>query len=459
MVSRFIEAKRKYLQAKDAITPVGRLKLINSVLYKYSTYKPPFSSTFYNGSFLMSNGRDSPVSIPLHGIRVCLLSSQQRFLAAMQAVMPTGLDLAKLPLHRVEDDFSAVSLHLQPHNQKLLEPHLATCWTGVLNGKFPGGKKLWDKGGLHRTEADKWLEACEHCFSMAIAPIFLSTGGANFAALKHQQYSGPTRTVFLLNDGIMVFINPFTSNRKRNSSLDLIAVTPELTQYLLILFLIVLPISSELRKLKGQIHPYASTHVWLIYHKRPNGSNRWLFDESHMNADLEAVTRDAFKFPLNCRTLYQMAFGVLRKEFPAFFINVNQDFRSPVDDLAQHRYSTGVANYGRLTVFPKSPHLVGDQPWRHLAICQLWQAFLGCIPVKDTWKGLVENSDLFSHINLPFDLAFQTARDQATHFYGISSLSGRQRHARVTHILQSTPYLKGITVCLLRSILYNNTNK
>jgi hypothetical protein len=338
------------------------------VLYKYSTYKPPFSSTFYNGSFLMSNGRDSPVSIPLHGIRVCLLSSQQRFLAAMQAVMPTGLDLAKLPLHRVEDDFSAVSLHLQPHNQKLLEPHLATCWTGVLNGKFPGGKKLWDKGGLHRTEADKWLEACEHCFSMAIAPIFLSTGGANFAALKHQQYSGPTRTVFLLNDGIMVFINPFTSNRKRNSSLDLIAVTPELTQYLLILFLIVLPISSELRKLKGQIHPYASTHVWLIYHKRPNGSNRWLFDESHMNADLEAVTRDAFKFPLNCRTLYQMAFGVLRKEFPAFFINVNQDFRSPVDDLAQHRYSTGVANYGRLTVFPKSPHLVGDQPWPHHSV-------------------------------------------------------------------------------------------
>ena len=404
----------------------------------------------------MSNGRDSPVSIPLRGIIACLLSSQQRFLVAMQAVLPTGLDLAKLPLHRVEDDFSAVSLHLQPHNQKLLEPHLTTCWAGVLNGKFPGGKKLWDKWGLHRAEADKWLEACERCLLMASAPIFLSTGGANFAALRHQQYSGPTRTVFLLNDGIMVFINPFASNRKCNSSLDLIAVTPELTQYLLILFLILLPISSELRELKGQIHPYASTHVWLIYHKRSNG--RWLFDEGYMNADLEAVTRDAVGFPINCRTLYQMAFGVLRKELPGLFINVNKDFRSPVDDLAQHCYSTGVANYGRLTVFPKSPHLVGDQPWRHLAICQLWQALLGCIPVKDTWKGLVESSDLFSHINLPFDLAFQTARDQVTHFYGISSLSGQQRHARVADILQSTPYLKGITVCPLHSIVYY-TNK
>ena len=160
----------------------------------------------------------------------------------MQAVLPTSLDLAKLPLHRVADNFSRVSLHQQPHNQKLLEPHLANCWMGVMNGKFPGGKGLWDKVlGLDRMEADKWLEACGHCFSMAIAPIFLSTGGANFAVLKHQQYSGPTRTVFLLNDGIMVFINPFTSNRKCNSSLNLIAVTPELTQYLLILFLILLP--------------------------------------------------------------------------------------------------------------------------------------------------------------------------------------------------------------------------
>ena len=44
-----------------------------------------------------------------------------------------------------------------------------------------------------------------------------------------------------------------------------------------------------------------------------------------MNAELEAVTRDAFEFPLNCRTLYQMAFGVLRKEFPGFFINL-KDF-------------------------------------------------------------------------------------------------------------------------------------
>jgi hypothetical protein len=448
LIFSFMKDKQKYLWAKETVTPVGRLKMINSALYKYSTYKPPFSSTFYHGSFVISNGRDSPVSIPIRRIKACLLSSQQQLLAAMRAVLPTSLDLVSLPLHHIEDDFSTVSLHLQPSNQKLLEPYLTACWTGVLNRKFPGGKKLWGKCGLDRAEAEKWLNASDRCFSLAMASICLSTAGANFKALKHQQYSGPARTAFLLNGGIMIFINPFPSNHKHNCNLDLIAVTPELTEQLLILFLVLLPISCNLRQLKGQFHPHASTHLWLLHHKCTNGSNVWLFDDSHMNADLEAITRNTLGSPIDGAMLYQMAFGVLRKEFPALFINITHDssFHSPVDDLAQHRYSTGVANYGRLTVFPNSPHLIGDQPWRHLAVCQLWQALLGCIPVKDMWKGLVENSNLFSHINLSFDLAFRAARDQVTHFYNITFPLSAAKCARVTGILQSAPYLRGITV-------------
>ncbi len=115
--------------------------MINSVLYKYAMYKPAYSSTFHDGSFLILNGHDTPVSIPARGLRNCLLSSQQRLLTAMQAVLPTSLDLARLSFLSVEDDFSAVPLHLQPHNQKVLEPYLASCWTALLNGES-GGKKL-----------------------------------------------------------------------------------------------------------------------------------------------------------------------------------------------------------------------------------------------------------------------------------------------------------------------------
>jgi hypothetical protein len=447
--SRFIEAKQKYIDAKDVITPVGRLKMINSLLYKYSGYKPPFSSTFYRGTFLVSNGCDSTISISLQKIKCCFLSSQQKLLCAMKDVLPIDLDLSKIPLHQIQDDFTATPLHLQLNNKTFLEQHITHGWTGVLMGSYPGGKSLLDEwGGLKHTETDQWLEACGHCFSLACASVFLSTGGANFSSLRHQQYAGQGRTVFLLKDGILAFTNPISSHLKSNASLTLIVVTPELTHYLLILLLIILPISIDLRKLRGQQHPHGLTHLWVIYHKRPNDSNGWLFNEKLMNADLEAVTKDAFGFPLTCRSLYHMVFGALKKDFPGLFTDLGQDFMSPVDDLAQHCYSTGVTNYGRLIVFPKSHHLVGDQPWRHLTVCQLWQASLGCIPIKDTWKGLVQNTNIFSHLNPQLDLAFRTARDQVKHTYGIASLPSNEQCAHANHILQSSPFLKGITVCL-----------
>ena len=373
----------------------------------------------------------------------------------MKKVLPSDLDLSTLPLHRIQDDFTATPLHLQAQNKEFLGPHLAKCWTGVLSGRCPGGKVLWGQRGLSRVEADQWLEACGRCFSLACAPIFLSTGGANYLSLKHQQYAGQARSIYLLKDGILAFTNPLRPYLKSNSSLSIVAVTPELSEYLLILLLIILPISTGVRSLKGQHHPYGQTHIWVMHCKRRGGHNRWLFDEKHMNADLEEVSKDTFGFPLTCRTLHSMAFGVLRKDFPGLFEDLGPDFLSPVDDLAQHRYHTGVANYGRLTVFPNSRHLFGDQPWRHLEICQLWQASLGCIPVKDTWEKLVVNASLFAHLSLRQDLAFQRARDEVRYTYGLSSLSGRQRSAHATHILQTSPFLSGITVRCLRRILYD----
>ena len=447
---RFMKANRKYIEARDAITPVGRLNLVSSLLYKYSEYKPPFSSTFHSGAFLISNGTDSPTSVPLWQLRHCLLSAQQNFLFAIRDVLPMDFDLSHLPFHRIEDDFSAIPLHLQSHNKRLLEPYLTNCWTGVLQGRCPGGKALGKtsrgKWGLNHTEVDRWLEACGRCFSLACAPIFLSTGGANFSSLKHQQYAGQTRTVFLLKDGTLAFINPFPPHVKSDASLSLISVTPELTEYLLILLVIILPISTGLRTLKGQHHPYESTHIWVMYHKRPNGCNRWLFDEKHMDADLQAVSKDTFGFPLTCRALYHMVFGVLRKDFPGLFTDLSQDFMSPVDDLAQHRYLTGVSNYGRLTVFPKSRHLIGDQPWRHLEVCQLWQASLGCISVKDTWRKLIGNASLFNYLSLWQDTAFRIARNEVRYTYDMTSLSASQRSKHAVHILKTRPFLKGITV-------------
>lgn len=199
-------------------------------------------------------------------------------------------DLSHLLFHCIEDDFSAILLHLQSHNKRFLEPYLTNCWTGVFQGRSPGdkamGKTLCGKWGLNHTKVDRWLEACGHCFSLACALVFLSTGHTNFSLLKHQQYAGQKRTVFLLKDGMLAFINPSPPHVKSNASLSLISVMPELTEYLLILLLIILPISTGLHTLKGQHHLYGSMHVWVMYHKWSNGCNRWLFNEKHMDVNL-----------------------------------------------------------------------------------------------------------------------------------------------------------------------------
>lgn len=141
-----------------------------------------------------------------------------------------------------------------------------------------------------------------------------------------------------------------------------------------------------------------------------------------------------------------MVFGVLQKDFPGLFTDLSQDFMSPVDNLAQHQYLTGVLNYGRLTVFPKSCHLIRDQPWCHLEVCQLWQASLGCTPMKDTWRKLIENASLFNYLSVWQDMAFWTAQDKVRYTYNIASLSASQQSKYAVHILKTSPFLKGITV-------------
>ena len=231
---------------------------------------------------------------------------------------------------------------------------------------------------------------------------------------------------------------------------------PKLTKYLLILLVIILLISTCLHTLKGQHHPYESMHIWVMYHKWPNGCNRWLFDEKHMDANLQVVSKDTFGFPLTCRALYHMVFGILQKDFLGLFTDLSQGFMSPVDDLAQHWYLTGISNYGWPTVFPKSHHLIGDQPWRHLEVCQLWQASLGCISVKDTWRKLIKNASLFNYLSLWQDTAFQIVQNEVRYTYDMTSLSASQWFKYAVHILKTRPFLKGITVCTFRVFSTNN---
>lgn len=378
-----------------------------------------------------------------------MLSSQSNFFKALQAIVPTTFHISRLLLHQLVDDFSSLPLHLQPLNHPFLNPHLATCWTGLLSGNVPNlsGDTLFEGRGWHRANAYRWLDAFDSCLPLACAAIMLATGGASHSILRHQQYSGPSRTVFLLKDGRLCFTNPLSSGRKENARLDLLTMPPELSQYLLLFIVILLPVAIDLRKQMGQVHPYGSTHLFIVYHKRSRGTHPWLIDENYANKELRALTQKILSYSLDGRALTHLVFPILRQNFPQLFITNDSDFKSPVDDLAQHLYSTGITNYGRDINFPKTPYLVGNKPRRHMTICEIWQTAVAGMQPKDSWRALMQNSSFFSQIDLSSAKAFCTAQAQIAKLYLIKSPLTAAKRKHANHLLEeSLPFLQGITV-------------
>ncbi|KAF8332179.1 hypothetical protein F5887DRAFT_922500 [Amanita rubescens] len=436
----FFGASSYYLTTTEPprLTMFYRMSTISLALYDDATFKPPFQTTFEGDHFMLSNGINAPLSIPLSGLMVSAHRAVRDLGNAVQALLPQGLQLETFPFSQLTDNFSNEPLHAQSPNKPLLEPFLMSCQQEIL-------QRFYGKWGLNRVEMDRWLGQYDDCYITAAAAISLTTGGFGNTTFKHQCYSGPHRSVFLLKTGILAFINPLASRRKVNYQIDLMAIPPEPSQYLLVLFTILLQIAIELRCLKGQHHPNASTHLWVLHHKLPNGEKPWLFDSNHSNRQLQIITHEALGLPLSARTIFRMQTGLLRAKLPLLF-SEDVDFRSAVDDLAQHHYMTGVRNYGRLKTFPNSPFLVGDKPMRLMTISEIWQGLLGFGPVRATWREMIKTSAPFSSIDGFRSLAFRTARHEVLDFYNILNCSPTIRKDLVSNLLENVPFLDGIEV-------------
>lgn len=420
------------------VTLFYRMVTISSALYKDATFKPPFQTTFEGDHFILSNGSNAPLSIPLSGLKVSAHRAVRDLGNAVQALLPQCFQLETFPFCQLTDDFSNMPLHAQTHNKTILESFLMSCRQELL-------QRFYGKWGLKRVEMDGWLNQYDDCYITAAAAISLTTGGFGNIGFKHQCYSGPHRSVFLLKTGTLAFINPLANRRKINYQIDLMAIPPEPSRYLLVLFTTFLQIAIELRCLKGQHHPNALTHLWVLHRKLPNGEKRWLFDSNHANSQLRTITSETLGFPLDARIIFRMQTGLLRAKLP-LLLSDDVHFRSAVDDLAQHHYLTGVQNYGRLTTFPNSPSLVGDKPMRLITISQIWQGLLGFGSVQVTWREMTKASAPFSGIDGFQSLAFRTARHEVLDFYNILNCSPAIRKDRVIDLLENPPFLEGIEV-------------
>jgi len=158
-------------------------------------------------------------------------------------------------------------------------------------------------------------------------------------------------------------------------------VFSDVLQCLLTLITVLLSIASALKGLKGQTNPLHSTHLWVIPRRRTTGECKWGYDANSTNSILTPLSQKILGISLTGKTLSKMTLQLFSTELPLIFCN-SMPLRSPVDDLAQHLYSTGLRAYGRLTNFPSFKHLTGDKAIRHLALCEIWQALTKCGPIN-----------------------------------------------------------------------------
>ncbi|KAN0126154.1 hypothetical protein V8E53_015326 [Lactarius tabidus] len=424
------------------ITPFNRVVNVSLVLYKHSAHRPSFHTSFQEGNITLTNHLDVHIAIPLTKICMVVHRATTDFISQVKVSLPSGTAVKDLPLHLLSDDFSATPLHNQHANSKVLQPLLLKYWGQVLAGK-PSGRPLYSSAGLNRIETDKWLAQYDACFPMAACAIMLNSGGVNDAAFRHQCYAGPGRTVFLLKNGTVALTNCVSSSRRIGRRVDFATLPPDLSQYLLILLIFLLPIANNLRHLKGQINPLHSTHLWILPRRHTTGRCKWGYDSNDANATLTPLTLEILDVALTGRAVCKMIWQLLSPEFPLLYHNL-MILRSPVDDLAQHQYATGIRAYGRLTHFPSLSHLTGDKAIRGQTFCEIWHAFTKCGPISDMWKGLVVGSMLFPVEHFP-GLAFRVARNLVLSNYGIHmGNSAPRRKQLVEDLLRTKPFLQGI---------------
>jgi len=443
------EQRLKYISPHDGtpyITPFQRALNVSFLLLEPARHKPFFKTTFQNGRFTLKNDANPPIDLTLYQFRDAGRSSINEFKACIEAALPSDVSVYDIPIDHITDDFSSSALHRQPLNVDLLQPLISEYWEKVLAGPS-GCHPLFDRFGVVRIEVDRWLEGYDKCYTSAASAMILNSGGLDDLSFKHYCYNGPARNVFLLKNGSLSFTNLLSSHRRTSSHLDMVVMPPELTQLLLVLIIILLPISHKLRTLKGQLLPFHSTHLWVLPRRHTSGIMKWHFRANDANKDLKALTQRIFGVALDGQLIRKMVHQVLSSELPLLFSN-DMHLRSPVDDLAQHLFITGLHNYGVLLSFPPLPTLIGDKPVRNMIYCEVWQAMIDAGPVNESWRAMVLGTVLFPVPTFRED-AFCAARRLVLTFYKIHhTTQGIDRVNLVQSVLSAKPFLRGITVCI-----------
>lgn len=432
------------LEQPDGITPFQRAVSIttNPLLYKDAAHTPSLRASLAGEVITLAGIYSPPLQLPVVKLRMVVCGAIMAFKVAVEAALPPGLDIARLSPRDLVDDFSGVPLHQQHSNSEVLAPLLEDGWQCL---------DVFDGSVLIRSKVDSWLTLYDACYPLLAAVVMLTTGGITDSAFRHQQYSGPARTVFLLRNGTPVLINPHASRRWTNHQLDLTSLPVDVSQHFVALVVVLLPLANKLRGMRGQSNPFHETHLWVEPRQIFSGTRRALYNANSANAALKPLLDDILGVSLSGDTICKMIRQILRQEYPFLWKNTVH-LRCAVDDLAQHCLKTGAQHYGRPAHFPEGANLTGDKPARHLTLCEIWQSFISSGPVNAIWRNLVSGSALFPYPRNTC-LAFNYARYLVLNHYNIKhARSKNEREQLVKQILLNRPFLLGLDVSQILSI-------
>lgn len=446
-----MKSRLKYIcpqgeQELTFITTFQRTLAISSALFKAAQHTASFTTTLQNGCFILTNHIDAPVSLALEKFCEAASLSTYNLKCCLEDALPAGVSVYDIPVNNLTDDFSSIAIHKQPHNLAILQPFISQYWTRLLAGSNPD-KALFNKQGVIRVEVDKWLVNYDNCYSLAAAAMILNSGALDPSLFKHNCYDGPNRNIFLLRNGMLSLACPVTSHRVTDRHLVLTVMPTDLTQLLLVLMTILLPIAIELRSLKGQHLPYQLTHLWVLPRRRTTGHIPWCYNSADVNTQLISLTTKLFGVSLDGKTIYKMVYQLLSATFPLLLSN-SMHLRSPVDDLAQHLWITGIHNYGKLSHFPSHIALTGDtsRPARHMVYCEIWHALTCTGHINVGWKTMVQGTAIFPDQVFPEDAFHMARRSILIHYQILHTSQSAKRVEQIEKLLVKRPFLQGITV-------------
>lgn len=429
------------------ITTFHRTLAISSALFKAAQHTASFTTILQNGCFILTNHIDAPVSLALETFCEAASLSTYNLKCCLEAALPAGVSVYDIPVDNLTDDFSSIAIHKQNHNVAILQPFISQYWTKLLVGPSTD-RVLFNTQGVIRVEVDQWLTKYDNCYSLAAAAMILNSGALDPSLFKYNCYDGPNRNIFLLRNGLLSLACPVTSHRVTDRNLALTVMPTDLTRLLLVLITILLPIAIELRSLKGQHLPYQSTHLWVLPRRHTTGDIPWRYNSADVNTQLISLTAKLFGVSLDGNTICKMVYQVLSAKFPLLLSN-SMHLRSPVDDLAQHLWTTGIHNYGKLSHFPSHMALTGDtsRPARHVVYCEIWHALTHTGLINVGWKTMVQDTALFSDQVFSEDAFHMARRSILNHYQILHTSQPAKRAEQIEKLLTERPFLQGITVC------------